>query len=264
MTRSIALIGYGAIGQAVCAAAAAEALPVRQVLVRPGTAETVSLNLPRGVVAIESLDALRDDITLVIECAGHQAVRAQGTAILDRGLDLALLSAGALAVDALHQSLTRAARASGARVRVLSGAIGGIDALAAAGSELTDVRYIARKPPASWRGTPAEAAVDLAQITSPTPVFEGAARAAALSFPKNANVVATVALAGIGFERTQVVLMADPDAAGNSHEIAASGGGYSFTYKTTGAALPSNPKTSALTAQSVLRALRNETPGLII
>lgn len=262
--RGVGLIGYGAIAEAVCLAAHQENLPLNAVIVRPARRNEVQAALPGVIRAVDTLNALTADTRLVIECAGHQAVRQYGCAVLERGLDLAILSSGALADAELCAAVMRAARTHDAQLRILSGAIGGIDALSAAGSHLTGVHYAARKPPLSWAGTPAEEVVDLHRVTEPTPVFKGTAREAALKFPKNANVVATVALAGIGFDRTDVVLYADPTAQGNSHEIAATGGGYDFSYRTVGAALPSNPKTSALTAQSVVRAVRHQASGLLI
>lgn len=265
MTRSVALIGYGAIAQAVCTAVSADrALGLNQVLVRAGKAASAQKSLGPHILAIERIDQLHDDTALVIECAGHGAVRQYGPAVLQRGIDFAIVSAGALADNALHQELADACHSGAARLQVLPGAIGGIDAIAAAGTALDNVIYTARKPPQSWNGSPADQTHDLSRITKATPVFEGTAREAALGFPKNANVVATVALAGIGFDRTVVSLMADPHARGNSHEIKATGGGYNLRYATTGAALVSNPKTSALTAQSVIRAIRGQAPGLIV
>lgn len=265
MKRSVALIGYGAIAQAVCAAARVDpALELKQVVVRAGKPSSVQKSLGPIIQAIESLDDLDEDIALVIECAGHGAVREFGPAILQRGIDFAIVSAGALADDALHQALKDACLSGKARLQVLSGAIGGIDAITAAGTALEDVTYTARKPPLSWGGSPADQTHDLGRITKPTAIFQGTAREAALGFPKNANVVATVALAGIGFDRTLVSLMADPDARGNSHEITATGGGYDLRYATKGTALASNPKTSALTALSVIRMIKGQAPGLIV
>ena len=62
-----------------------------------------------------------------------------------------------------------------------------------------------------------------AELNAPVTVFDGNAREAAQRFPKNANVAATLALAGIGFERTRVELIADPAATGNTHAIEAHG-----------------------------------------
>lgn len=265
MTRSVALIGYGAIAQAVCSALKEDAgSPLTQVLVREGKGVSTQKAVGRNIEVIEDTRHLRADTGLVIECAGHDAVRQYGPAVLTRGMDFAIVSAGVLADDALQDQLVSAAQDGGARLQVLSGAIGGIDALAAAGTALETVSYTARKPPLSWSGSPAERNHDLANITEPTAIFEGTAREAALGYPKNANVVATVALASIGFDRTMVRLMADPTAEGNTHEIHASGGGYDLQYATRGAALASNPKTSALTAQSILRAIRAEAPGLAV
>jgi len=262
---AIALIGHGAIAQAVLSAApASTATRVVQVLVRPGKAKAVQPLLPEGCTAIESLSDLLPEIGFVLECAGHDAVQTFGPDCLARGIDFGVVSVGALADAQVHDALSGAAQSGGSRAVILPGAIGGIDALAAAGSALEEVQYTSRKPPQSWRGSPAEAAHNLAEISKPTVLFEGPARQAALDFRKNANVVATVALAGIGFEHTKVTLIADPAAQGNTHEITASGGGYAFQFSTSGASLPQNPRTSALTSQSALRAIAHRSAGITI
>ncbi len=261
--QTVALIGYGAIAREICAALRDDPhIRIDQVLVREGKAQLVQENLPDSVTAIEELSELSERVRFVLECAGHDAVRSLGADVLGKGIDFGLLSVGVLADNAVLHELRAASLRHDCRVQVIAGAIGGIDALAAAGPFLETVTYTARKPPLSWRGSPAEKTHDLAQIDKATSIFSGSARKAALTFPKNANVVATVALAGIGFERTEVSLIADPAAKGNTHEIAATGGGFNFHYTTTGAALPANPRTSALTALSAIRAIRQRGPGL--
>ncbi|HVR54655.1 MAG TPA: aspartate dehydrogenase, partial [Pseudorhodoferax sp.] len=169
------------------------------------------------------------------------------------------VSVGALGDAALRAEIEEAARAGGGRPLVASGAIGGLDALRAARASgaagLHSVRYTGRKPPLAWAGTPAEARCDLAAVREPTVVFEGHAAEAARAFPKNANVTAAVALAGIGFERTAVTLVADPGVTANVHELQATGAFGSLSLQLANAPLPDNPKTSWLAALSIEAAL---------
>jgi aspartate dehydrogenase len=218
-----------------------------------------------GCEVISDLGGLSPDIDIVLECAGHEAVQGFGPGVLSRGIDFAIASVGALADPDLRVALAGAAERSGAQALILPGAIGGTDALAAVGRNgLDSVVYTGRKPPLSWAGSPAEEAFDLGGLERPTEIFCGTAAEAARLYPKNANVVATVALAGIGFDHTEVRLIADPGAVGNSHHIEARGALLQASYTTTGAALPDNPRTSALTALSALRLLRNRVRGLVI
>jgi aspartate dehydrogenase len=107
-----------------------------------------------------------------------------------------------------------------------------------------------------WAGAPAAEAFDLSALTAPAVHFEGTAREAALRYPKNANVAAAVALAGLGFEETRARLVADPGAVGNMHEIEAEGAFGRFRFEITGASLPDNPRSSALAAMSALAEIR--------
>ena len=234
-------------------------------LVRPGRAAAAQTQLP-GIEIVESLDALlARRPKLVAEVAGQSAVAEYGEAVLRRGIDLLIISVGALADPALLARLKAAAEAGGSRILLPAGAIGGIDAVAAMRvAGLTSVRYRSRKPPAAWRGSPAEQIADLGSLTQRTVLYRGTAGEAALRFPQNANVAAALALAGLGFDATEVELVADPDAPGNVHEIEAEGAAGRFAIQLQGKPSRSNPKTSALAAMSVARALLNENATIVI
>jgi aspartate dehydrogenase len=157
---------------------------------------------------------------LVVECAGHAAVKAYGTKVLGTGTDLLVVSIGSLTDDTLRNALRDAAEASGARLILCSGAIGGIDLLSAARlSGIESITYTSRKAPKAWKGTPAEKLIDLDNVTAETVFYEGTARAAARDYPQNANSAATIAIASVGLDNANVRLIADPAAPGNVHEF---------------------------------------------
>ena len=152
-----------------------------------------------------------------------------------------------------------------AALRQAGAGIGGLDAIAAMRlGGLHAVRYRSRKPPAAWRGSPAEQVADLDKLTARTVHYRGNAGEAALRYPQNANVAAAVALAGLGFEKTEVELVADPAAPGNVHEIEAEGVAGRFAIQLQGRPSRNNPKTSALAALSVARALINLEATIVI
>ena len=250
----IALIGHGPI-----AAHVAAHLPVGVQLIgalcRPGRDQAARAAL--GVPVAQALQGLPGRPDLLVDCAGHSGLRAHGVAALGAGVEVLTVSVGALADAVFCAELEAAARAGGTRLCLASGAIGALDALAAAamGTGL-QVTYTGRKPPQGWRGSRAEKVLDLDALTAPATHFTGTARAAAQAYPKNANVAAAVALAGAGLDATRAELIADPGATANIHEIAAEGAFGRFRFQIEGLPLPGNPRSSALTALSLLAALR--------
>jgi aspartate dehydrogenase len=234
-------------------------------LCRPGRVEAARAALP-GIDIVASLDdLLARRPAVVAEVAGQQAVADHGPGVLRRGVDLMVISIGALADLALLDRLKAAARDGNSRILLPAGAIGGLDAIAAMRvGGLHAVRYRSRKPPAAWRGSPAEKIADLDKLTARTVLYRGSAGEAALLYPQNANVAAAVALAGLGFDNTEVELVADPQAPGNVHEIEAEGAAGRFAIQLQGKPSRSNPKTSALAALSVARALINLQSTIVI
>lgn len=253
--HSTGIIGYGAIARYVAAALAQDGATLC-VLARPGRRAAAEAAIS-GAHAVDDVAALMERADLVVDCAGHAGLAAHGPDLLRGGVQLITLSIGALADEALLHALRHAAGAGGGRLHLASGAIGALDALSAAAiGGLSHVRYSGVKPPAGWAGSPAADVLDLGGLHTATAHFTGTARDAALRYPKNANVAAAVALAGLGFDATEVQLIADPAATGNTHRIEARGAFGQLDFTITGTALPDNPKSSALAAMSAVRAAR--------
>lgn len=263
--KQILMIGHGSIaGYVAEKIAASAAVSIRGILCREGREAEARRVLGENIATFTSVNQLDRRFDVAVDCAGHEGLCAHGPALLHKGIDLITVSSGALADASVYIALNDAAEASGAKLHVLSGAIGAMDALAAAKlGGLTQVRYTGRKPPKGWIGSAAEETLDLETLTEAAVHFEGSAREAAQRYPKNANVAATIALAGLGMDATTARLIADPAATGNQHIIEARGAFGEFTFTITGNAMPGNPRSSALTAMSVVRALKNLTAPVI-
>lgn len=255
-TLRVGLVGHGAIGTVVAAALQAGDLPgveLSGVLTRTGD----------GPCPAADITSLIDASDVVVEAAGQQAVRQHARVVLDAGRDLVVTSVGALVDDALRHDL-EARTQSGGRLLLTSGAIGGLDLLRAAAREggLDDVMLTTTKPPRScaepsWMAPEMLAALE--EGTQSIQVFEGTAREAAMLFPRSLNVGAALALATIGLDNTRVVMIADPDVNLNVHVITACGQAGNYSFSIENAPSPDNPRTSALTANAVLRLIGDRT-----
>ena len=265
--EGVGIIGLGAIGKMVLEGLEG-GLEARAttVLARVRHLSDARASVPAAVAVISSLDELDpDSVELIVECAGHDSVIEHGERALALGKDLMIIATGALADPELRARLREAAEASGARILLPAGAIAGLDGLTALRrGGLSSVRYVSTKPPEAWRGTPAEQLTDLGSLSAPTVVFQGSAGEAARLYPMNANVAATVALAGIGFEDTVVELVADPGSNENAGRIEAEGALGRLELELRGVPMPDSPKTSAITAFSILEAIEDRTRTLVV
>lgn len=203
------------------------------------------------VLSIESLVECSD---LIVEAAGPGAVEDLLPRIIERGKDLVVLSVGALIG---REEQLRAAEASGSKVYCPSGAIAGLDAVrAGARGRIEGARITTRKPPSGLAGAPyfAERGMNPASLVQPTLIFEGSARDACRLFPANVNVSASLSLAGIGVDRTEVRIIADPTIQRNVHTVEV-WGDFGRIETVTENVPSENPKTSRLAALSAIALL---------
>jgi aspartate dehydrogenase len=257
----VGLIGLGAIGRSIVdlwGALPPGTFSLAAVCVRPTQRQAARLAMPSDTLVCDNISELLAICPhYVIEAAGQSAIASHGDRILRAGSSLYVLSVGSLAHDTLRKSLQDAAHAGKSHVLIPAGALAGFDGLLTMDCDnLHSVKYTSTKPCNAWHGTLASETHELDRLTERTVIFRGNASDAARSFPKNANLAAAVALAGIGFERTQIELVADPNVKGNIGMLEAMSQSSTMTL-TVSSSPSSNPKTSANVGASVIAALRN-------
>lgn len=256
----VGLIGLGAIGRKV-AELAEETAPGRLhfvgALVREPGRHREGISMPL-VATVSDLLALNPDV--VVEAAGHDAVREHCPAILASGCDLLFLGVGAFADPEVERNILSAAIEGRATAQVASGAIGALDAISAAAvGGIEKVTHNVRKPARTL--LPHDEADAL---TGPHEMFRGPVREGALIFPESINVAAAVSLAGLGLDDTEVCVIADPTVDRNQHEVEVTGTFGWMKFEIRGIPTEENPKTGRIVAMSVVSNLLRRTEPLRI
>jgi aspartate dehydrogenase len=254
----IGIAGFGAIGTAVARRLAADAVPgmaLAAVSARDKDRARATLREIGIDVPVVELHELAKHADIVLECAPAAVLPQIVEPVLAAGKKVMILSVGALLS---HPRLIDMAKATGGQIIVPTGALLGLDAVAAAAEgKIHSVRMVTRKPPKGLAGAPylAEHNIDIDRIDTPTLIFEGTAREAAKGFPANLNVAVALSLAGAGPDQTRLEIWADPTVTRNTHRIVVDSD--SAMLDMTIANIPSeNPKTGRITALSVISMLR--------
>jgi len=253
--RPVAIIGAGTVARTVgerLVEGAIEGLRLHGFLSR-----TPQAGLPGP--ELQGLPDLLVPGVVVVEAASQQAVRDFAADVLAFGADLVCVSVGVLADGGLRERLARAATRGGARLLVPSGAVGGLDLLrAAAEAGLDEVVIEQRKPPRMLLPD-----IEAAGLTEARVVFDGPVSDVVAAYPKTTNLAAAVALAGLGFERTRAVVVADPSVRANRALLTARGAFGALSLRIDNVA-SANPRTSAIVAYSVLATLRRLVEPLVV
>ena len=130
----------------------------------------------------------------------------------------------AFAEDGLPQRLLETARSHGTCLFIPHGAVVGLENIFEGRDLWKEVTMVMKKNPKNLDFSAAPQ-FKPAEITKATVLYDGPTRAVCPMFPRNVNSHATVALAGIGFDRTRSVLIADPSLEVSVIEITAQGNG---------------------------------------
>ena len=262
----VVFIGWGAIGARVGDLLAQRKAAVEIVGVATiDTAEAraaIPPHIPFVREPVQLADIMPD---LVVEAAGRRAIDQWAPAAPRYAKAMIIASTSAFCDDTLLPHLATIAEQHGSRILIPSGAIGAIDAIAgAAVLGLDEAVHQIVKPPAAWKGTPAEKLFDAETLTGPQVFYEGSAREAARDYPQNANATIATSLAGIGIDRTRVQLIVDPTVRINEHRIAVRGAFGELEIVLRNHPLATNPKSSELTALSLVRLIEQQGRTVVI
>lgn len=239
-TRKVGIIGCGAIGTLIAEAVERKLVVCGELILYDFDAEKAeklknSLRFP--VTVVSSLDEmLRLKPKVVVEAASQQAAREYVNRILAEGIDLIVMSTGALLGLNVQSS----------KLHVPSGAIGGLDALSSAAlAGIDEVVLTSRKNPRALELDNKKAKI----------VYEGTAEEAARLYPREMNVAATLALT-VKPAKVKVQVVSDPAVQRNTHEFQVKWRFGEMFLRFANDPHPENPRTSALAAWSAIRLLQ--------
>jgi len=261
-SQKVGIAGTGAIGSAV-AKALLNGIDGLTLTAISDITPNPEFNVPNV-----DFDRLVEQSDIIIECLPPAAVPKLGIKAIKAQKALILISSCALLIYPeildTHNSIPKGQRG---RIIVPSGALSGLDGVKALKKlGIKNSKIASTKKPLGFTGAPyvEEMGIDLGTITKPTRIFEGNATEAAKGFPANVNVAATLSLASIGAENTRVEIWADPDIAGNTHEITVEGEYSRIEAKIINTPDPNNPKSSMLAAQSIVSCLEDMNNALVV
>ncbi len=226
--RSIGLIGHGLIGSYV----------YQQISSNPGCNVEIAFvydqdpsrteNLPKESVLDRIEDFVSKTVDMICELAHPDVSQHYGSLFLEH-TDYFLLSVTAMADAELEKTLREMALTSGTRLFVPHGGVMGLNDIIDGRAMWETVKIVMKKNPQNLDF--ARSGVNPAAIHAETVLYDGPTRGVCAKFPRNVNTHATLALGGIGFERTHSVLIADPTLNTAILEIYARGAGVNLEMK---------------------------------
>ncbi len=215
MDHRIGFLGCGKIGKAIANDILSCGINTISFIQDPFyTNEGETISCP---VVCELDVSLLQGTDLVVETAMASTLKENAPTIL-KYCDMLTFSVTAFSDQAFYDQVVEICKENGTHIYLPHGAIIGIDGLADAGDLLHEVTVETIKPPAALGRTDKERTV----------LYEGTTRDACEAYPRNVNVHACIAMAGVGFDKMTSRIISDPSTTENSHHIVAIGEGFRF------------------------------------
>lgn len=248
--RRVGLIGLGTIGGAIARTITdGDGATLDFVMTRSPRS---SGQVPEGAEALTEISALdQRSVDLIVEAVDGDFVYQHALAILDHA-DFMPFSLTSLSDDSFRERVRAKCAEKGRRLYVPHGAILGLDGIYDGRAVIESIEITTTKHPRN---------LGLEESREGT-LFDGTVREACRKFPRNVNVHAAVALAGLGFDDTHSRVIADPSSTRMRHEILVQGAGLAWTITVESQAVGSvtgsyTPESAANTVQRVIGGARD-------
>ena len=248
--EKIGILGFGAIGKEIYKKISNKTIDGYSIT-GVFSDDIKDKNLPNKIKCYSFKELLKKKPDIIIEAASVKACTIYAEKILKEKIDFVCLSVCSFASEPFFKKIFSLTKKIKNKIYIPTGAISGLDAISSASlsKELKNVKLTQRKPPKALMST-----LEAKKIKKEKILLRSTARKICKKFPKNSNIAATLAICGVGFDKTKVVVIADPKIKKNNAEIEASGNFGNLKVKLENN--PSeNPKTSRLTAMSVILTL---------
>lgn len=214
--KKVGLIGFGTIGSAIYKDIVDKGVEVKFIYTRNAPEDETLKALHISTPA--ELEEKCKDVDLVIEAAIAQNVLDLAPIVLKHA-DFMGFSLTAFAEPGFKETVEALSKEYGHAFHVPHGAILGLDGIFDGRSVLEKITIITTKKPKNLGRDDKERTV----------LYEGPTRGACVAYPRNVNVHAAVAMAGLGMDKTYSQIISDPNAAGNTHKIIIEADGCNFS-----------------------------------
>ena len=219
--KKIGLLGFGAIGQKIYSQILEEKLYEVVFIYEPFENKKLPAHISTSIFPTKEM---LSSVDLVVEATIFETVLTYGCNILEV-TNLLVMSTTAFADERIDKVI-KTSKQYNNNIYIPHGAILGLDGIFDGKMLINKVEIITTKNPNSLGRE------DLKK----TVLFEGTTRELAKLKPRNVNVHAAIAIAGIGFDKTVSKLISDPNTVENTHMIIVEGIDFEFKI-----AIKSNP-----------------------
>jgi len=261
---NIGLLGFGAISQKVYQyfSNINTDIKFKKILVRDAK-KYVDLN--NKLITDNPSLFLEENFDYVLEGAGHNALFSYGPEILKNQSNLLITSTGALTDDVFFQNLISLSKKHNSKIIIPSAGIGALDILTASSyGKLDEVNITVRKNTEAWFGTIAEDKFDLKTYDDNLVLFSGTVREGAKLYPQNVNISATVALSGLGLDKTNLKIISDSSIKTHIISVNAKGDFGEFNFEENVIPYEENQKTGKIVSLAIIKSIQNLSSNFVI